>query len=120
MYETHPGWIERRVMSMALILYCLAIFVFAVFPTSTLNWVEVVVAAFAVLAIIGLVADLVARIRLPAESFAYLVTSFVGLTTLIGYELRTADPLYVRWRIGLVLGVGVVAGYGAHLSRRTQ
>ena len=106
--------IERYVISLALAAYCAAIIVLALTPTADIHWVEIIIAALAGLAFIGLVAHTFA-LTLPGDRYAYLVTGFVGLTTAIAYAWDAADPANVKIPIVLLLITGVIGSFSAHL-----
>jgi len=106
----------RRVMSAALAVYCSGLFVAAATPTDDIDWLEWVVIVASAAAIIGLVAHLVDAVTLPGEQYAYLVAGFAGLVTFVFYLIDTTDPSYVRARLALLIGAGMIAAYGAHLT----
>jgi len=106
----------RRFVSIALIIYCAAIVVLTLHSLDEAGWENWVSAVLATLAAIGLVAHASDRIYLPGENYAYLVTGWAGLTTLGLYLVETADTPLRRLSLSLLLLVGIVGGYGAHLG----
>lgn len=107
----------REVVCVALVIYCAAIFSLALWPTDDISFVEWVISVGCVLAIIGLIARMAPWLTLPGEQYAYLLTGFLGLSTLLGYEWGADDPDYIKWRVGLLLVTGIIGSYGAHLAQ---
>jgi|SRR5215510_4218260 len=111
-----PLYLGRTVVCSALIIYDLAIIDFAIEPLDTLQWAEVIAVGLASMSIIGLIAHMFEAVRLPAEEYAYLVTGFCGLMTLLLFLGDTSDVLSRQvLHNALFLLAGVVGGYGAHI-----
>lgn len=103
----------RGAVTAALLLYCAAIVVFTLWPTSAIDWAGCVAAGAATAAAIGLVARATPAITLPGEEYAYLVVAWAGASTLLLYLIDVNDPDYEQWRNTLLLLAGVVGGVGA-------
>lgn len=110
----------RTAVSFALILYCVAIMDFALYPLSTLMWGEVIAAVLCLLAIIALVAHMFESITIPGDEYAYLVTGWAGLTTLLLFWAGVSDHAksHAVVYVSLFMLTGVFGGYGAYLSQR--
>ena len=107
----------RIVVCLALTAYNVAIFTLAIFPITEITWREWMVAFLAIIATIGLIARAVPSIVVPGERYAYLVTGFVGVVTLLAYEFTSIEPTYAKIRVGVLLLCGIIGAYGAHLAQ---
>jgi hypothetical protein len=106
----------RLTVCASLFLYCAAIVVFALTPVVEIDWAEIVTAAIAFLAGIGLIAHAFDAIKLPGEDYAYLIVGWAGFTATLIYLIDTHDGEGRRAALTMLLLVGVFGGYGAHLG----
>lgn len=106
----------RQAVSLALLTYTAGVFMLALFPINTLTYAELFDAALAVVAGIGMIANLIPVIKLPGQQYAYLMVGLAGLATLGCYLVTSEDPYYVQIRAAFLLLAGAVGGYGAWLA----
>ncbi len=107
----------RQVVCVALIAYCVGIFTLAIWPTNHITWREWGIAFLCVVAVIGLIARMIPRVILPGERYAYLLTGFVGLVTLLAYDWDASDPNYAKVRVSALLLAGIIGSFGAHIAQ---
>ena len=110
----------RYVVSLALFIYCMGIVGFALSPIHDVGWAEWFSIVLASLAALGLIAHALPSVTLPLEEYAYLITGYVGFTTLLLYLVDTDDPSLRRSGIALLLLSGAVGGYGAFLAQEPK
>jgi hypothetical protein len=105
----------RRALSAELILFCLAVALFAYIPPATFEFIEVVAVVGAALCSIGLFSQASNRLRLPGEQWAYLLTATLGVYVMLGFQTQSDASFEQRILIGVFLLSGIVGAYAAHL-----
>lgn len=106
----------KTVVSVALILYCAAIFTITWIPNYEMTWVGWFSGSLALIAIVGLIAHATDIVTLPGEEYAYLVSGWAGFTTAMLYLIDTNDVADRRVAVTLLLMAGVIGSYGAYLA----
>lgn len=105
----------RRVLAVDLGLFNVALFFFAWLPPSTIEPQETAVMVGSVLAGIGVIGHALPRLRIPGESWSYLLTACVGFLTLLVYAHLAPVPYSVKVPYLLFLASGIASGLAAHV-----
>lgn len=116
--EPKPHW-WRKALAIDLSIYLVGLFLFALLPPTTLNWVEITLMIMSVIALIGVVSHASTRISLPGEQWSYLVTGVLGLLAFGAYESYALYAGDVEYQFSVTYGVfliaGAASGYAAHV-----
>lgn len=108
----------RNILAADIVMHLIAIWWFAYLPPDTLNGFELLIMAATTFAAVGVVAHAFRLLRLPGEQWAYLLSGFICLFTVLAYEVDTLDSdvaLAIRIPFGLFLFAGAVSSFAAHV-----
>jgi hypothetical protein len=111
----------RASMSAALLLWCLALIVFALAPLSEespeIEFNEWAVAGLAGLAVVGLIGRMLRRVVFPGDAWTYLLVGASGIYVLLVWNIQIQSvPFWTKTMINLFVLSGVLGGYSAHLA----
>lgn len=105
----------RKVLATNLILFNVAIFLFAWLPPSTLVMPERIALGASAFAAIGLFSHAFDWFNLPGEHLSYLITGSVGVYSLVGYAVDDSVPYYVKAPVLCFMASGIASAYAAHV-----
>jgi|SRR5215831_17750616 len=110
----------RPVVSIALLVYLIGVFLLSLFPLDQVDWAKAIVMVMCVISAIGLIAHTTPGIVIPGERYAYLVCGYAGFSTALLYLVDTNDSSGRRFAVSFLLMSGAFGGYGAYLVEQRE
>lgn len=105
----------RRALVLDLATFNVAVFVLALLPPDTLIVPEWLAMVGSSLCFVGLICHASKRWHLPGEQWAYLLTAWVGVATLLGFVLTAHTGITYAVAVPMFLLSGVASAGAAHI-----
>jgi len=108
----------RKVVCAALAIYVVGITLLALLPIATISTTELIIAGACGVALVWLFGRAFESVVIPGERFAYLLTGFLGLISMLAYDFGATEELSRhKWWTSFFLAAGIIGAYGAHIAQ---